>query len=152
MIDGKLLMIAVEAAGTFETIAMAKSCTLDMSTTLSDAKTKDDDERGMAQEITGKAWSMKTENLIPVKKEGVPMHPDVLMERLKNGTKCNVQFRFYSGAKHRQTDDTHTWSNTANTVLFRGTAMVESIDLNGANKENATFSASFKGVGAPEIN
>ncbi len=151
MIDGKLLMIAVEVNGTYETIAMAKSCSLDMSTSLSDVKTKDDNELAVDQEVTGMSWSMKTENLIPASKNGIKLHPDTLLNLLCAGTRCNVQFRYYTGAAGRATGSDHSWGSTANTVLFRGTAIIESISLNGTNKENATFSASFKGAGAPEV-
>lgn len=152
MIKGRNLMVGIKEQDGMHTIAMATSCTLEMSTELSDATTKDDNDNGVNQEVTSKAWNMKTENMIPVDENNTYSRKE-LLKRLKAGTEVYVNFSIYN-ATGKETGDGHDWgkvSGVTSDTIFRGWSLIESVDINASNKEKATLSASFKGNARPEI-
>lgn len=137
--------------GKFHTIAMAKNCSMDLGTSFSDAQTKDDNERFNKKEVTGKNWSLSTENLVPVEKKA--MAYDTLLGLMLARKIVELRFVLYSGASGKETGDVHDWLNAGGVPeeMMSGNALITKLSENGSNKEDATMSATFTGKGRPAV-
>lgn len=145
-------MVDVKGAdGKYHTIAMAKNCGMDLGTSFSDSQTKDDNENFNKKEVTGKNWSLSTENLVPVEKKA--MAYDTLLGLMLARQIVELRFVLYSGAADKETGDAHDWLTTggAPEVLMSGQAVITKLSENGSNKEDATMSATFTGKGRPDV-
>lgn len=147
MIKGKALMIQVSTDGsTYNTIAMATSCTVNLTSNTADTKTKDDNEQFEYNEVVSQDWTLTTENLIPVDGNGIDLTE--LMGYMTNGTTLYVAFSYLAGSLGEETT-TGTWTGVATaSQLMTGTAILNSLTVNAPNRENASYTAEFAGKGA----
>lgn len=139
------------ASGSYNTVALATSCTLDLSSSMSSTVTKDDNDLYECQEITSQDWTLSTDNLISVDSTYGPVDLTTLMGYISNGTLLYVSFAYLEGSLGTQTT-TGTWTGVADaTDIITGTVRLTSIQANFENKNNASYTAQFAGVGAPTV-
>ena len=153
-IKGKALMIALgDSSGEYHTLAASTSHTLSVSVQSSEVATKDDNDHYSKKEVTGKSISLSTENLVSVDMGGSDV-TGIFLERMmsacSNGETLKMSFGYYAHAIGAPAgpDVDH---GTGTPLLVYGDFLCTSININGANKENATYSAEFSGKGAPSV-
>lgn len=151
-IKGKSLMIALQDnTGAYHTVAASTSHSLSVSVQTSEINTKDDINNSLIKEATGKSVSISTENLVSIRtasEEGVFVSD--LIERCMNGDDLQLGFGYYGAADGAAAGDDADWG-TPTPLLVYGKFLCTSININGAVKENATYSAEFAGKGKPYI-
>lgn len=152
-IKGKTMMLAMQTGSEYHTLAASTSHTLNVSVQTAEVTTKDDNDMGTYKEITGKSVSLSTENLVTVKERptqvtGVTFSE--LMAKAMEGETVKLAFGYYSASLGKEAGNDADWG-AANTVLLSGDFVCTSLSANGANKENATYSAEFSGKGMPTL-
>lgn len=152
-IDGKALMLAIEGAtDQYHTIAAAKSHTLTVSVQTADAATKDDQDGTLNKEVTGKSVSLSTENLVAL--EGTSDVTGLALPKLltfaQQGSKVNARFGYYPASKGVASGSDEDWGDPE-VVLVEGSFMCTSLNVNGAVKEDATYSAEFASCGEVRV-
>lgn len=149
---GKSLMIALQDnTGAYHTVAASTSHSLSVSVQASEINTKDDINTSLIKEATGKSVSISTENLVSVRtasEEGVFVSD--LVQKCMNGDDLQLGFGYYDAADGAAAGDDADWG-TPSPLLVYGKFLCTSININGAVKENATYSAEFAGKGKPYI-
>lgn len=152
-VDGKALMLAIEKpAEQYHTIAAAKSHTLTVSVQTADAGTKDDMDGTLNKEVTGKSVTLSTDNLVAL--EGAPDMGGLMLTTLltlaQYGSKVNVRFGYYPASKGTASGSDEDWGGPE-VVLVEGSFMCTSLNVNGAVKEDATYSAEFASCGEVRV-
>lgn len=152
-IDGKALMIAIESASDqYHTIAAAKSHTLTVSVQTADAGTKDDMDGTLNKEVTGKSVTLSTENLVAL--EGASDMGGLMLTKLltyaQQGAKVGARFGYYPASKGVASGSDEDWGDPEVT-LVEGAFMCTSLSVNGAMKEDATYSAEFTSCGTVSV-
>ena len=151
-IKGSDLMLFVKQTnGTVKSLAFATSHTLSISGETTDVSTKDHGIYG-ATEVTRINWSITTDNLYTVSTF------NDLYDRMRTRQTVEVYFCLKTPTERQGTpatvnlqgDTYDTWHPTTTTGEdgYYGKAFITSLDANAASGENATFSATFSGVGA----
>lgn len=148
MIKGKALMIQIaeSSTGTYNTIAMATSCSVSMDTSTSDVTTKDDNDQYTYNDVSSQSWQMTTENLIPYDGAGVDYAE--LLSYITTGTTLYINFSYLEDSLGAETT-TGTWTDVATEeIILSGTCILTSLQLQAPNAENASYSATFSGKGS----
>lgn len=151
-IKGSDLMLFVKQPnGEVKSLAFATNHTLSISGETADISTKDHGLYG-ATEVTRINWSITTDNLYTVSTF------NELYNRMKLRQTVEVYFCLKTPAERQGTPATvnlegdiyDSWTPTSTTGEdgYYGRAYITSLDANAASGENATFSATFSGVGA----
>ena len=136
VIKGQNLRVMVDS----KCIAMARSCTLHIGTTLSDTNTKDDTDDWQSQEVTGKSWDMSTTSLVTLEDNGVNGElPTDLMSLIINATKVTLVFD--------QTEGTNNRTPQNSTIKCSGDAYLTDYSLSAPNRENSELTCQFTGTG-----
>lgn len=142
-VKGKDLMIFLGS----KAIALATSCNIDLTANTEDAATKDsggwDDP-----EVTGYGWSAGSESFCSVDEEaGQDVTYTDLMDLCMSGEPVGVKFGIAANAIN---GDVPSGGWTIPTKGYSGNAIIESVKITAANKQNGTVSISLKGKGKLE--
>jgi predicted secreted protein len=152
-IKGKAMMLAMQISSNYHTFAASTSHSLTVSVQTAETTTKDDNDMGTYKEATGKSVSLSTENLMTVK--GSPSQVTGItfadmMAKMMAGETLKLAFGYYGTSIGAEAGADADWS-AAETVLLSGDFVCTNLSANGANKENATYSAEFGGKGMPTV-
>lgn len=142
-LKGKNLMLFVSG----KALALATSCGIDLTANTEDAASKDsggwDDP-----EITGWAWSASSDNICSADEGGsVDLTYAALVDLWMAGEPVEVQFGVAANASDVEVPAAG-W--TAPAAGYTGQAIIDSVKITAANKQNATITVSLKGKGALE--
>lgn len=145
------MLFVKQPNGTVKSLAFATNHTLSISGETTDVSTKDHGIYG-ATEVTRINWSITTDNLYTVSTF------NDLYDRMRTRQTVEVYFCLKTPTERQGTpatvnlqgDTYDTWHPTTTTGEdgYYGKAFITSLDANAASGENATFSATFSGVGA----
>ncbi|RHJ76222.1 phage tail protein [Parabacteroides sp. AM08-6] len=143
VIKGKDLMIFVSG----KAIALATSCNIDLTATTEDAASKDsggwDDP-----EVTGYGWSGGSENICGADEDASQdITYDELLEQCMSGEPVDIKFGIPANANNEGVPD-GGW--LVPSKGYSGKAIIESVKITAANKQNGTVSVSLKGKGKLE--
>lgn len=144
-LSGKSIMMRVND----KTIALATSCSLNVTTQVTDSKTKDD-AVGPTGEFAYADWNMSSENLVGAN-DGVTgqMLSDELLALQLAGTKVGISVDLMANSTSSVPDS--DWSPENPTIRtgftpYGGEALIESFQLNAPVDGKASVSINFKGV------
>lgn len=151
-IKGKSLMVALkDNLSEYHTIAASTSHSLSVNIQTSEISTKDDNKTCIVREVTGKSITLTTENLL-VLREGQEQGADCvnLIHTCMSGREYTIGFGYYNIDSGSVAGDDYDWG-TPMPLLVYGQFLCSSININGAVKENATYTAEFVGKGKPYV-
>lgn len=142
-LKGKNLMLFVSE----KALALATSCSLDLTANTEDAASKDsggwDDP-----EITGWAWTASSDNMCAADEaDSVDLAYEALVALWLAGEPVDVKFGVAANASDV---DVPAPGWTVPTKGYSGKAIIDSVKITAANKQNATISVTLKGKGALE--
>lgn len=153
-IKGKPLMVAIaDEDYEYHTLAASTSHTLSVNVQTAEVATKDENDKVSWKEATGKSVSLSTENLVSFS-TGEADVTGIFMERLLTAVeqgetlKMSLGYYAHSVGAPAGSDVDH---GTGTPLLVYGDFLCTSVNINGAVKENATYTAEFAGKGAPSI-
>lgn len=141
IIEGSDLMLFIGG----KSIAFATNHTLSISAETVETTSKDTGGMWVAKAIRKISWTMNTENLYTLEGEGI--NYDTLFDAMINKEYLEVVFTTSSTEANQV--PTGGWTAKAGQG-YKGSVVVTSLELNAPNGDNATFTASFEGVGALE--
>lgn len=148
--NGKDFMIRVGG----KTIALATSCSLNVTSQFDETKTKDD-PIGPGGEFKHAEWNVSTENLVGCDTNiQTQMVAAALLEAQLAGTLLDVEFRIMQDTEGGVPEgDWQPQGILASMIVpnVKGKAMVESFTNNAPNEGKATLSVSFKGMSRLEF-
>ena len=144
-LSGKSIMMRVNN----KTLALATSCSLNVTTQVTDSKTKDD-AVGPTGEFDYADWNMSSENLVGAN-DGVTgqMLSDELLALQLAGTKVEVSVDLMANSTSSVPSSDWLPENPATKTGFTpygGEALIESFQLNAPVDGKASVSINFKGV------
>ena len=155
-IKGKPLMVYFKSSTKdLYTICAATSHTLTISCQTASILTKDDNEKQVLKEVTGKSISLSTENLMETHSESSTREwtATSLLTRtltLQNVSKmCFGYFADSIGKDVETGGENGSWKNPES--ILEGLFMVSSFSMNAPNKDNVTYTAEFVGQGMPTV-
>lgn len=138
----RLYLSSDNTAAPTAVIAAAKQLSLHVSMTLEDATTKDTEGDWQIQEPTALNYDISTTALV---RSGDTITSSIVGKGLadletiyENSNPVKWKIANTSGANNR----------TAGTVIASGSCLVQTLTMNGPNKQNATYTASLVGYGA----
>jgi len=142
-VKGKDLMIFVGE----KALALATSCNIDLTANTEDAASKDsggwDDP-----EITGWAWTAASDNICGVSDDSnIDLVYEDLMDMCMAGEPVAVKVGIAANATN---GDVPAAGWTVPAKGYSGKAIIDSVKITAANKQNATVTVSLKGKGALE--
>lgn len=142
-LKGKNLMLFVGG----KALALATSCGIDLTANTEDAASKDsggwDDP-----EITGWAWSASSDNLCSADEaDSVDVTYTNLVDLWMAGEPVDLKFGIAKNASDVEVPPAG-WE--APDKGYSGKAIIDSVKITAANKQNATITVSLKGKGALE--
>ena len=138
IIEGSDLMLFIGG----KSIAFATSHSLSINAETVETTSKDTGGMWVSKAIRKISWTMNTENLYSV--EGAGENYDTLFDAMVNKTFLTAVFATKSSEANEV--PTGGWAATAGQG-YTGQVVVTSLELNAPNGDNATFTASFEGVG-----
>ena len=150
IIKGSDLMLFVQpTAGTFKSIGYATNHTLTIGTTSSEVSTKDSGGGLWNEAVVQKLnWSATTENLFALTAAGATY--DDLFDVMTKRETINIQFTLESSYQTKpSTVPAGGWSPIA-TPSYKGKAYITDLQKNAPDGDNASFTATFTGIGALE--
>ena len=163
-IKGKALMVSINtgshSSATWKTIACSTSHKLSVNVALSDITDKDYGDSAVYKEVTGKSVSLTTDNLIDLISKTEKNHGASVVDifgLITGGSTIEMEFGYYPESigqekhGHTGTDITGWGKSTEGNVLISGSFLCTSLSQNGANKEDASFSAEFQNKGAVTV-
>lgn len=148
VINGSDLMLFLKDStdSSATSIAFATSHSLSLSTETVETTSKDSGGKWVAKAARKLSWTVNTENLYSLEGEGKTAAD--LFDYWKNGTELDAIFGLESGyASKADTVPTGGWTPLT-TGQYKGKVIITSLEVNAPNGDNATFSATFEGVGA----
>ena len=142
-LKGKNLMLFVGG----KAVALATSCGIDLTANTEDAASKDsggwDDP-----EITGWAWAASSDNLCSADEaDSVDVTYESLVDLWMAGEPVDLKFGI---AKNASDVEVPAAGWEAPSKGYTGKAVIDSVKITAANKQNATITVSLKGKGALE--
>nr|DAD94564.1 MAG TPA: major tail protein [Siphoviridae sp. ctREU2] len=148
-INGSDLMIFLDLEGTgenYKSIAFATSHSLSISAETVETSSKDTGGKWVSKAPRKLSWTMNTENLYSVDGEGSTY--DDLFTIMTDRKELDVVFSLEKDyATKKDEVPTGGWTPIT-TGQYKGKVVITSLELNAPNGDNATFTASFEGVGA----
>lgn len=141
IIKGDELMVFKDG----KSISLATSHTVNVSADTADVTTKDHGKYG-SKEVNKINWEISSENLV---EDGG--NYDDMMDIMLAGTAIDVVF-----ARKAETDESKTvadgdydnWTPAQSKRWYSGKVILTTLNLNAPSGDNASFSATFSGVGA----
>ena len=119
-------------------VAAATSCQLHIAANLEDASTKDDTANWANQEATGRSWDGSADALVIIDNAETALTAFDATELV--GEKVSIEFNQTTGTLNRE--------SVADGITYTGTAIVNDLSLTAGNRQNATYTIQFTGVGA----
>lgn len=146
-INGSDLMVFLKGTSdAYNSIAFATSHSLSLSTETVETSSKDTGGKWVSQAPRKLSWSINTENLFAVEGEGKVF--DDLFTIWTNRTEVELVFALEEDYETKADEvPTGGWTPVA-TGQYKGKAIITSLEVNAPNGDNATFTATFTGVGA----
>ena len=152
-VKGKTFMVALKFGEIWKTIACSTSHKFTVNCNLVDISDKDYDDTGSNKEVTGRTFTLSTENLV----ENTQSTNDVvngaglsdLYFQLISGSSVAARFGYYPSSEGDYIHGTGAdegWGGGEG-VLIEGNFLVTSLTINAAVKELATYSAEFQSQG-----
>ena len=139
VINGSDLMLFING----NSIAFATSHSLSLSAETVETSSKDNGGKWTSKSVRKLSWNTNTENLYSTEGEGTVFSE--LFNLWTAGTEIDVIFALSSDSSESVPEEGWTPSTTGQ---YKGKVVITSLELNAPNGDNATFSASFEGVGA----
>ena len=139
IIKGGMLMVFINTSS----IPLATNHTLRISGETNDTSNKDVAAgKWASSSLKSLSWEVTTDNLYSV--EGVKKMYDALV----SGTAFPIAFTQKTQAEGAELPQSGSWTpDTTSDDYFHGNAILTSLEVTAQNGENATFSATFQGVG-----
>lgn len=121
-------------------VAFATSCTLHVSNTLEESSTKDSTNGWQEQEITGRAWDVSVDALYSVDTDATGVNGVDALDMILADTAVTISFEQTTGTKNRE--------SVSGAVSYTGSAIVNDISINAANRQNTSYTLQAQGNGA----
>nr|DAJ77706.1 MAG TPA: major tail protein [Caudoviricetes sp.] len=147
-INGSDLMLFLKGTGdtAAKSIAFATSHSLSISAETVETSSKDSGGKWVSKAPRKLSWTMSTENLYSLDGEGSTY--DDLFTLMTGREEIEVVFSLEKDYESKADEvPTGGWTPIT-TGQYKGKAVITSLELNAPNGDNATYSASFEGVGA----
>ena len=146
VINGSDLMLFMKVGETYQSIAFATSTKLSMNTETVETSSKDSGGKWVNKAARKLSWNMSTDNLFSLDGEG--QNFDDLFALWTARTEIEVVFNLETGyAAKADVVPTGGWTPLTS-GQYKGKVLITSLEVNGPNGDNATFTASFEGTGA----
>ena len=128
-----------------KSIALATSHSFSMSSETVETSTKDNGGKWTSKKVKKRSWTSTTENLYAIEGEGKVFKD--LFKLWSDGTEVEVVFALESGYAAKADEvTTGGWTPIAS-GQYKGKAIITSLEVNAPNEDNATYTATFEGVG-----
>lgn len=146
-INGSDLMVFLKGDSTdYISIAFATSHSLSLSTGTVETSSKDTGGKWVAQAPRKLSWTTTTENLFAVEGEGKVF--DDLFTIWTNRTEVELVFALEKDYETKADEVPEGGWTPIATGQYKGKAIITSLEVNVPNGDNATYTATFTGVGA----
>ena len=145
VINGSDLMLFITSGSTTKSIAFATSHKLTISAETVETSSKASGGKWTNKAVRKLSWNTSTENLYSLSGAGASY--DDLFKLMTDRTEIDIVFSLEKDYATKA-DEVPTSGWTPSTNQYKGKAVITSLELNAPNGDNATFSASFEGVGA----
>lgn len=150
-INGSDLMMFIDTDTTgstpaYKSIAFATSHKLSISAETTETSSKDTGGKWVAKAVRKLSWNMSTDNLYSL--DGVGQKYSDLFDLMTARKEINVVFSLESGYATKADEVPAAGWAPLTTGQYKGKVVITSLELNAPNGDNATFTASFEGVGA----
>lgn len=150
IINGSDLMLFIGTISgettTYKSIAFATSHKLSMSTETVETSSKDSGGKWVSKAARKLSWNMSTDNLYSLDGEGSSF--DELFTMWTERKEIEVVFSLEKDYITKTDNVPADGWTPATTGQYKGQVIITSLELNAPNGDNATFTASFEGVGA----
>ena len=127
-------------------IAFSTSHKLSISAETVETSSKDNGGKWVAKAVRKLSWNMSTENLYSL--EGAGKTYDDLFTMMTGRTEIDAIFTVERDYATKADVVPETGWVPMTTGQYKGKVVITSLELNAPNGDNATFTASFEGVGA----
>ena len=144
IINGSDFMMFVNSGDSLKSIAFATSHKFSLSAETVETSSKDNGGKWTSKSVKKLSWTSSTENLYALNGAGITY--DDLFDMMVNRKEIPVAFSLESGYANKA-DEVPEAGWKPSTAQYSGKAVITSLELNAPNGDNATFTASFEGVG-----
>ena len=127
-------------------IAFSTSHKLSISAETVETSSKDNGGKWVAKAVRKLSWNMSTENLYSL--EGAGKTYDDLFTMMTGRTEIDAIFTVEKNYATKADEVPESGWTPMATGQYKGKVVITSLELNAPNGDNATFTASFEGVGA----
>lgn len=127
-------------------IAFSTSHKLSISAETVETSSKDNGGKWVAKAVRKLSWNMSTENLYSL--EGAGKTYDDLFTMMTGRTEIDAIFTVEKDYATKADEVPADGWLPMTTGQYKGKVVITSLELNAPNGDNATFTASFEGVGA----
>ena len=127
-------------------IAFSTSHKLSISAETVETSSKDNGGKWVAKAVRKLSWNMSTENLYSL--EGAGKTYDDLFTMMTGRTEIDAIFTVEKDYATKADEVPETGWVPMTAGQYKGKVVITSLELNAPNGDNATFTASFEGVGA----
>ena len=127
-------------------IAFSTSHKLSISAETVETSSKDNGGKWVAKAVRKLSWNMSTENLYSL--EGAGKTYDDLFTMMTGRTEIDAIFTVEKDYATKADKVPEAGWTPMTTGQYKGKVVITSLELNAPNGDNATFTASFEGVGA----
>lgn len=146
-INGSDLMLFLKGdAEDYVSIAFATSHTLSLSTETIETSSKDTGGKWVSKAPRKLSWTTSTENLYAVEGQGKTF--DDLFTLWSERKEIEVVFSLEKDYATKKDEVPSGGWTPIEAGQYKGTVIITSLEVNAPNGDNATFTASFEGVGA----
>lgn len=149
-INGSDLMLFIGTGNgdsvTYKSIAFATSHKLSISAETVETSSKDSGGKWTSKAVRKLSWNMSTDNLFSLDGEGSTY--DDLFDLMTGRTEIDVVFSLEKDYASKADEVPSGGWTPMTTGQYKGKVVITSLELNAPNGDNATFTASFEGVGA----
>ena len=137
------LVLAADSLQTQKVIAASKELTLHLSAQTEESSTKDTTGSALEYEVTGQSYEISGSALVLSDDDTLLTGATKLDDFLSADSDTLLYWSIYivEGTNNR----------TLATKLLSGTAKLTQLQMNGQNRQNATYSYTLKGVGAVKV-
>ena len=142
VINGGDLMLFI--GGT--SIAFATNHKLSISAETVETSSKDNGGKWVAKAVRKLSWNMSTENLYSI--NGAGKTYDDLFAMMTGRQEIDAVFALEKDYETKADEVPEAGWTPITTGQYKGKVVITSLELNAPNGDNATFTASFEGVGA----
>lgn len=147
-INGSDLMLFLKGTGDTapKSIAFATNHSLSISAETVETSSKDSGGKWVSKAPRKLSWTMSTENLYSLDGEGSTY--DDLFTLMTGREEIEVVFSLEKDYATKADEVPEGGWTPVTTGQYKGKVVITSLELNAPNGDNATFTASFEGVGA----